>query len=183
MKRWAKSEPATASERDDSVRSEPAEWEERWAQCIAGEQLIDLAEWADARRRPRLSPYSCAFTARLWSFLESIPFSDVPRLAFDRRVEVLYRSAARVLATALRALPDPAPSSCLLIPFMSPLRARSDQSPMGCFVHVEHVERERFVVVVGLASESSGIETTLHRPGRSPSGGPSGGRSMFDSIV
>src|SRR5262245_47566580 len=110
MKRWAKRETATAADRADSaVRSAatgsgPADWEERWAQCVAGEQLIDLAEWADARRRTRLSPYPCAFTARLWSFLESIPFGDVPSLTFDRRVEVLYRSAARVLETALRAL-------------------------------------------------------------------------------
>ncbi len=180
MKRPAKRE--TAADRGDSKGSEPAEWEERWAQCVAGEQLIDLAEWADARRRPRLSAYPCAFTARLWSFLESIPFSDVTHLTFDRRVEVLYRSAARVLEIALRGLRDPRPGSCLLIPFMSPLRARSDQSPRGCFVHVEHVARERVVVVVGLTAETSAIEATLHRPGRAASG-PSGERSTLASIV
>jgi hypothetical protein len=125
-----------------------------WVHSVAREHLIDLAEWADARSRPRLTPYPYAFTASLWSYLEAIPFAELGRSSLDRRIEILHRSASRALESALAGIPEPTGSSRLVLHFASPLQSGSGgPRPQQFGIQVEFTSRDRFVVVVGLGSE------------------------------
>ena len=123
-------------------------------ETLAPEQLIDLAEWAEARSRPRLTPYPYAFTARLWSFLESIPFAEIGRSSLDQRIELLHRSASRALESALAASPKQGGPARWALHFTSPLQSRSDGPRRQQFgILVTFADRQRFSVVVGLGSE------------------------------
>lgn len=124
----------------------------RWTHSVAWEELIDLAEWAQVRSRPCLTRHPYAFTAPLWSFLESIPFAEIGRSSLDQRIEVLHRSASRALESALAGIPD-GPAGWM-IHFTSPLQSRSDGPRRQQFgMHVTFTDRDRFAVVVGLSWE------------------------------
>jgi hypothetical protein len=142
-----------------------AAWNEAtWARATEHEILIDLAEWADAAGRARLTSYRCAVTSALWTLLEMGIATDSAGL--ELRIRSLVRAADRILQPlAARRLSPPG----VVADFAVQLPSRSG-APSGhpLRLHAERSTDGALFVSIGLRSDFSAhpLERSASEPSR-----------------
>jgi hypothetical protein len=153
-----------------------------WQRCVETEALIDLGEWLEATCReslPETLATDHAFTSSLWTFVETVPFSELGPTSVEERIRRIHRAAVRCLYWALSpALQVPsAPGG--VIGFVAEVRDRCGHSRWSLFrLHVEKSRTGSVFLTIGLASELKGHPCCWRTDERTARGRP-GAREAF----